>query len=85
MTQPTPTKTRTPSMKWIKLGEGKDPEFEKELFLTDGKGFYSGSLIKIEQEQAGKKYSFNVGLDDIGKDVIKTDITHYCVPVSVTN
>jgi hypothetical protein len=85
MTQPTPTKTRTPSMKWIKLGSGKDPEFDNTLVLTDGIMVFAGRLIKIEQEQTGKKYSFNVGLDDIAKDMIKTDITHYCVPVLPTN
>jgi hypothetical protein len=75
------TKTRTPSMKWIELGVGKDPEFDKQLFLTEGKGFYCGVLSKIEQEQTGKKHSFNVGPDGSGTDVIATFITHYCYPV----
>jgi hypothetical protein len=87
MTQPlvtAETKTRTPSMKWIKLGSGRDPDFEKDLFLTDGKLFYCGSLIRIEQVQNGKKYSFDVGLGSSGEPIIADYLTHYCLPVLQT-
>jgi hypothetical protein len=82
----TETKTRTPSMKWIKLTEGKEPEFDTPLFLTDGKIFFRGILIKIEQVSGTeKRYSFNVGLDGAGEPLIIDYATHYCVPVSPTN
>lgn len=54
-------------MKWLTLGKDKDPEFKKHLFLTDGKEFHCGGLIKIEQIQVGKKYSFAVGLGGDGE------------------
>jgi hypothetical protein len=83
MTQPaTQTKPRTASMRWIKLGEGKDPDFDKALFLTDGKGFYRGLLLKIEQVSATeKKYLFNVGMDGAGEPCIVDYLTHYFEPV----
>ena len=82
MTQPTPIKTRTPSMKWIKLGEGKDPEFDQPLFLTNGDIFYAGLLTKIERTPEGKKYFFSIGPDGSGEDVITDRLTHYSVPVA---
>lgn len=72
-------------MKWIKLGQGKDPEFTKSVFLCFKDGdvdeFDSGWLKTIEIEKGEKTYKFVIGYDD-GKDVIRTDATHYCVPVS---
>jgi hypothetical protein len=85
MTQPTPTKTRTPSMKFLKLGIAKDPDFDFPLFLFDGKMFYRGVLVKIEQVSGTeKRYSFNVGMDSSGEPLIIDDATHYCVPVLPT-
>jgi hypothetical protein len=85
MTQPTPTKTRTPSMKWIKLGEGKDPQFMETVFLAGKDGtvddFASGWLKKIEIEKGAKVYQFVIGTDPNGDDLIAKDFTHYCVPV----
>lgn len=80
-TSTTEKTTRTPSMKWLRLGEDKDPEFEKHLFLTDGNKFHCGVLEKIEQVQVGKKYSFNLGLYEGATDVIASNMTHYCNPV----
>jgi len=80
--QPTQTKTRTPSMKWIKLSEGKDPDFDKPLFLTNGEIFYAGLLTKIERTPDGKKYFFSIGPDGSGEEVITDRLTHYCYPVS---
>jgi hypothetical protein len=85
MTQPTPTKTRTPSMKWINLGSGKDPEFDKELFLTDSKMCYTGFLVKIEQTEQGKAFSFEVGNDSGGNVIVSTLMTHYCYTVLPNN
>jgi hypothetical protein len=80
--QPTETKTRTPSMKWVKLGGGKEPEFDTPLFLFDGKMFFRGVLVKIEQVSGiEKRYSFNVGMDSAGEPLIIDYATHYCVPV----
>lgn len=75
-------KPRKQFMKWLKLGADKDPDFEKDLFLTDGVKFYCGVLEKIEQVQVGKKYSFNVAVDGSDMDVISSNMTHYCNPVS---
>jgi hypothetical protein len=85
MTQPTPTKTRTPSMKWIKLGEGKDPEFDNTLFLTDGSMVFTGRLVKIEQTEKGKIFSFEVGNDSDGMEKVVSSMTHYCYPLLPTN
>lgn len=81
----TEIKTRTPSMKWIKLGTGKEPDFDKPLFLTDGEDFYCGILTKIEQESQGKKYSFDCGVSGIGEDIILDSLSHYCLPVLPNN
>jgi hypothetical protein len=79
--QVTETKTRTPSMKFLKLGIAKDPEFDKELFLTDGKMCWTGFLTKIEQTEKGKVYSFAVGNDSDGMEIVSTSMTHFCYPV----
>lgn len=76
-------KPRKQFMKWLKLGADKDPDFEKDLFLTDGVKFYCGVLEKIEQVQVGKKYSFKVGDNGVGADLIESSMTHYCNPVPV--
>jgi hypothetical protein len=82
MTQPpTQTKPRTPSMRWIKLSEGKDPEFDNTLFLTDVSMVFTGRLVKIEQTEKGKIYSFEVGNDSDGMEKVVSSMTHFCYPV----
>lgn len=73
------TKTRIVGMKWLKLGEAKDPQFGERYFLVDKDGdFYTGSLNGINQTKAGIEYSFDLP----GVDEPVTNITHYCVPKS---
>lgn len=69
-------KTRISSMKWIKLGEGKDPEFNKLYFLfsEESSGFDLGTLDKIEETEKGKKFIFRCGEFD------NEHITHYAIP-----
>lgn len=88
MSTETTTKTRTTPMRWIKLGEGKDPEYDKDYFLTDGHDFYKGFLQSTQETSAGKVYNFAVGKketqDEEGEDaialIVNTDITHYAIP-----
>jgi hypothetical protein len=71
-------------MLWQKLGEGKDPEFKKYLFLTSGIGFCGGFLRSIEETDAGKKYTFGLTVEnDQGEsiDMIYDKMTHFCIPV----
>jgi hypothetical protein len=95
MAQPTPTKTRTPSMRWIELGKGKDPEFNQLYFLCQqGIYFTSGYLKSKEETDKGKVYKFEAGLTivqnnegkpDSIEPLIITDVSHYCLPVTPNN
>lgn len=55
-------RTRIVGMKWVKLGEGKDPEWGVSLFLyrrVGDKDCYAvGELHKIESLKDGKQYEF---------------------------
>lgn len=69
--------TRTRGMKWVKLGEGEDPFFETEYFLTDGDMVAVGLLLGINHTGSGKKYSWNAN----GADKPMDQFTHYCEPI----
>lgn len=77
------TKQRNPSMKWLKLGEDKDPDFGVQYFLFGNNGskekpkedFQVGALAEINTVPEGKKYSFFIeNVDDQQKH-----FTHYSI------
>lgn len=68
-------RTRKQFMKWIKLGEGKDPEFDQIYFLYgEVPGIDHGVLISIVQKPSAKEYTF------CGADGESSKYTHYCLP-----
>lgn len=67
-------KTRVVGMKWVKLGEGKDPEFDEPVFLYNKTNWKVGYLKGITKENTGKVFMFMVG------DTEYDDFTHYCIP-----
>lgn len=77
-------RTRIVGMKWLKLGEDKDPAFEKVLFLAhvndSGKveQWAAGELKGIEIEPKGKVYKFTRQGDDPTE--FHTGFTHYAYP-----
>jgi hypothetical protein len=78
MEQDATTSKRRKAMLWQKLGEGKDPEFKKQYFLTNNAGFYwTGHLLSIIDNEEGKKYLFKLSTQEKPAD----DITHFCIPV----
>lgn len=83
-TQPAVIKPRNTGMKWQKLGEAKDPEFDKQLFLYDPdeqKEYYtSGYLVSIESKSEGKVYTFEMGYTDTGALVTSKTVTHFAIP-----
>lgn len=80
------TKTRTTPMRWIKLGEGKDPDFRIPVFLCDQligdplATFEMGWLKNISHEEEGKSYGFVIGYDEERGDIIEHRFTHYAIP-----
>jgi hypothetical protein len=76
-------KPKTSPMKWLKLGEAKDPEFNKMVFLYDSKvpkveAANIGWLKAIESEIGKKVYKFCIG-DDGDKDIVNSGFTHYAI------
>lgn len=69
-------RTRRRPMLWQRLGEGKDPEFNKQYFLTNGEDFYVGQLESIRQTETGKAYGWNID----GEDEPRFGSTHFCEP-----
>lgn len=76
-------KKRNPTMKWLKLGKDKDPEFGEQYFLFGKAGstekprndFQVGALAEIKTQLEGKKYSFFVeNVEDQ-----QSHFTHYCI------
>lgn len=76
-------KPKTIPMKWLKLGEAKDPEFGKDYFLYADVGnkelstpdFQVGNLAGIKQVPSGKQFSWNVE----GQEDERTYFTHYAI------
>lgn len=83
----TETKPRKQFMKWLKLGEGKDPEFEKIVFLYDekakeGENLNIGCLTSKAVKASGIKYGFiTPASQENDEDPEETRFTHYCNPV----
>jgi hypothetical protein len=87
MNTTTQKKPRTPSMRWQKLGEDKDPEFGTPVFLYDEKAnegdqYDIGRLTTKTQKVYGFQYGFITPVsveNDEHPEV--TRFTHYCTPV----
>lgn len=82
--EPKPRKPPTHGMKWVKLGQGKDPEFNKWYFLFDptlSDKFYIGMLIGKNVTGTGIVYTWELlGRDESGVEIETKTITHYCEP-----
>lgn len=82
----TEVKTRTPSMKWVKLDGLRDPAFEKQYFLfsenpitDEGKEeFGVGYLDRVIETNEEVTYEWRVD----GYDKPLDHFTHYCIPVA---
>lgn len=77
--QPQETQTRKPpvhGMKWIKLGNGKDPEFRTEyiLFRKADKYVTTGKLRSKTEGESAIAYSFHDDKTGETSDLF----THYC-------
>lgn len=83
-THPAVINPRNTGMKWQKLGEAKDPEFDKQLFLYDPAQEYpyaSGYLISTESTAEWKVYTFEMeGYTDTGALVTSKTVTHFAIP-----
>jgi hypothetical protein len=85
LTQPAVINPRNTGMKWQKLGEAKDPEFDKLLFLYDPEQieypYTSGYLVSIESTAEGKVYTFEMdGYTETGALVTSKTVTHFAIP-----
>lgn len=77
-------RTRIVGMKWVKLGEGKDPEFKTDLFVCqlDAQGhvidYGCGQLKGIEIESNRKIFKFILAGHD--PTIPDSSFTHYAIP-----
>jgi hypothetical protein len=70
-------RTRIVGMKWKKLGEDADPEWDKEVFLFEAPGTFAiGSLTGIQLTPTGKVFTFVNG----DATAWTNKFSHYAVP-----
>lgn len=75
----TEKKPKTTPMRWLKLGEAKDPEFKKSYLLFAKAGslneYQVGILAGIKQTETGKQYTWDIQ----GAEDSLSHYTHYAI------
>lgn len=81
-TKQTPSKPKVHGMKWMRLGNDKDPQFKTQLFLCnrqsekDEDNYYTTGFLKSKTENDDG--SFRYEFTDEQDNAVSSDFTHYC-------